>query len=101
MPTLSRRAFGKTVLSLGVLPLGADTLLPPSSRQVVTEAISLPERVAGYIMTEEERKLAMSFLIAHETNLQPLRKQELPNALPPAFVFASPTSTKGEKDEDR
>lgn len=101
MPTLSRRAFGKALLSLGAFPLGSDTLFHSPPTQISAEAIFLPERVAGYIMTEEERKLAAAFLTSHENNLQPLRVRELPNAVPPAFVFASPTPTKGEKDEQR
>jgi hypothetical protein len=93
MQTLTRRTFANTVL--GALPLMHDSL-----RQVQTETpkyvVHLPERVAGYLMTNEERRLALTFLENHEKNMQPLRERELPNGLAPSFIFASP-GIKGEE----
>lgn len=87
MQTLTRRTFTKTVL--GALPLMHESLRQVQSEEAKS-VVHLPDRVAGYLMTPEERRLALTFLENHEKNLQPLRDRELPNSLAPSFVFASP-----------
>jgi hypothetical protein len=97
MKTLTRRAFGTTLLSAGAIPLVRDAFLHASSESDQA-GIVLPESVAGYVMTEDERKLALKFLENHERNMKPLREHDLPNDLAPSFIFASPI-LKGETGE--
>ncbi len=94
MKSLTRRAFGKTILAAGTAPFMGAVVLPMQSEQP-QRVIALPERVAGYLMTEDERQLALKFLAHHEKNIQPLRERDLPNGLVPHFIFASPVM-KGE-----
>ncbi len=97
MKTLTRRAFSTTLLSAGAIPLVRDVFLHASSESDQS-GIVLPESVAGYVMTEDERKLALKFLENHEKNMRPLREQDLPNHLAPNFIFTSPI-LKGETGE--
>ena len=99
MKPLTRRDFGKVFFAFGALPFAQDSLRDVRSGLLQTEAIQLPERIAGYVMTEEERRLATKFLHNHEKNIAPLRELELPNGLAPSYVFASPTVEGGQGEK--
>lgn len=90
---LTRRAFGRTALLVGILPA-----LRGSSRalsQEPTQAPDVPPTISGYTLLPEERELATKFLEEHEKSMAPVRAIELPNGLPPSPRFASPRMKAG------
>jgi hypothetical protein len=94
MNKLTRRAFGKRLLVAGALPLlDGRTAEGQVGNDVST--VVVPDVIAGYTLSAEEKQLAAKFLSVHEKNMSPLREQDLPNHLAPDFRFSSPKS-KGE-----
>lgn len=99
MNTISRRTFGKRFLAVGVLPLIASPL-DEAQTPGDEPGVAIPDMIAGYTLTQEEKQLAAKFLSTHEKNMLPLRGNDLPNSLPPAFLFASP-AIRGENGETK
>lgn len=98
MKKLSRRTFGKYLLAASTLPFHtAETSPPPQNPSSANPTI--PDIIAGYTLTAEEKRLVEKFLAVHEKNMASLRERDLPNALAPAFHFASPASN-GETGDD-
>jgi hypothetical protein len=97
MNTITRRAFGKRFLAVGALPLIAS---PRAEAQTSGDERggAIPAMIAGYTLTQEDKQLAAKFLSTHEKNMVPLRGKDLPNSLPPAFLFSSPI-IRGENGE--
>ena len=87
MNTFTRRTLGKRLLFASVLPLLKNPIL---AQQTTETVVALPDTIAGYALTMEDKKLATKFLSEHEKNMKPLREKDLPNSLAPNFVFASP-----------
>jgi hypothetical protein len=97
MNKLTRRLFGKKLLSAGALSLVEHPYLfsqIPNPEPVVDVLNS----IAGYTLSAEDRQLVVKYLSTHEKNMAPLRENDLPNNLAPNYVFTSPT-TKGENGE--
>jgi hypothetical protein len=92
MNKLTRRTFGKRVLAAGALPLLKLELQTSNPEP----QIIIPDKLAGYKLSAEEKLLATKFLTTQEKNMAPLRERDLPNSLAPSFVFASPIAN-GEK----
>lgn len=103
MNRLTRRSFGKKMLAIGAASIvQPPSLLPQTSnpRRVESStepAVEVPDVIAGYTLTAEEKQLAAKYLANHEKNMQPLRATDLPNSLPPDFIFASPAGTGAVK----
>ena len=87
MNTLTRRTFGKRILAATALPLMKSPAYEPQSPE---SGAKVPDVIAGYTLTPEDRQLAARFLATHEKNLSALRENDLPNGLAPNFIFASP-----------
>lgn len=100
MKSLTRRAFGKTLLTACAVPLVGNSPVRLQSEEQPSSPYQLPERIAGYVPTAEERHLAAKFLESHEKNIATLRVQDLPNGLAPSLMFSSPI-IKGENGEER
>lgn len=94
MNRLSRRSFGKKLLAAGAFSLIEH---PPILSQTSNPepVIDLPDSIAGYTLSVEDKQLASKFLMNHEKNMKALRETDLPNNLPPDFIFSSPKA-KGE-----
>lgn len=89
MNKLSRRVFGKRLLAAGALPL-LDFQVSKSQTGSHEGTIATPDAIAGYTLSGEEKELVSKFLATHEKNMSALRTTDLPNSLPPDFIFASP-----------
>jgi len=90
MSLISRRLFGRTILA-GVLLPTTKVRLPGQQQQVeAAPSPQVPDTIAGYTLSSEERTLATKFLGVHEKNMSPLRLNDLPNNLAPSFQFVSP-----------
>ncbi len=87
MNKLSRRTFGKRLLIAGAVPL---VHLPSFAQETPKTEVAVPDSIAGYKLTSEEKKLALKFLKTHEGNMSALREKELLYSLAPSFIFASP-----------
>ena len=89
MNKLTRRTFSKRLLATSTLPL---INLPSFAAQTANPepAVHIPDTIAGYKLTPEEKQLAIKFLTNHEKNMSALREKELPNNLAPHFIFTSP-----------
>ncbi|MFN0158664.1 MAG: hypothetical protein ACKVRP_11420 [Bacteroidota bacterium] len=85
MRTISRRRFAGLLIATPLMPALSDSLVTPTALH--PDRHSLPERVAGYVMTAEEKRLAQKFVDNHEKSIAPLRQRVLPNDLPP-FEFS-------------
>ncbi len=96
MDKLTRRTFGKHLLAASTLPL---INLPSSAQETTNPETTVPDTIAGYRLTPEDKQLALKFLANHEKNMLPLREKELPNSLAPAFIFASPLPKREAKSE--
>ncbi len=83
---ITRRAFGQWLLSAMALPA-----LGYQSQQTTVQS---PDVIAGHQLTADERELAAKFLATHQKHISPLRERELPNDLPPDFLFSSPEMKK-------
>jgi hypothetical protein len=90
MSRLTRREFGKrlAVGATGFVFVQPDTALQTSVLQ--EGANSVPNEIAGYRLSEEDKRLAAKFLSNHEKTMAPLRETNLPYDLPPDIVYASP-----------
>lgn len=94
MNKLSRRTFGKRILAASALPL---LKYPVPEQQTPAPVAVVPDTIAGYKLTQEDKQLAAKFLSTHEKNMAALRERDLPNSLAPNFLFASPrTGENGE-----
>jgi hypothetical protein len=96
MSPLTRRAFAKTLLAASVLPITKVPLAIGQTKQDSLPPPVIPDAIAGYTPTNEEKQLAAKFLANHEKNMMPLREKDLPNSLPPNLLFKSPTIRKSE-----
>ncbi len=89
MDVLNRRSFTKQLLIGSLLPL---TQVQPHAAQPC---------IAGHTLSAQERELVDKFLDGHEKRIAPLRSIALPNDLPPAIQFSSPsmsTQCGGQSD---
>lgn len=94
MNKFTRRSFGKKLLAAGAFSLiEQPPILSQSSNP--EPVIDVPDTIAGYTLSAEDKQLASKFLINHEKNMKALRETDLPNSLPPDFIFSSPKA-KGE-----
>ncbi len=82
---LTRRMFGKRMLAASALPV-----VGLASDQTANSQPAVPDTIAGYKLTDDDKQLTSKFLSNHEKNMMPLRAKELPNGLAPSFMFASP-----------
>ena len=96
MSSLTRRAFAKTLLAASVLPMAKLPLAVGQTKQDTLPPPAIPDSVAGYTPTSEEKQLAAKFLATHEKGMMPLREKDLPNSLPPNLLFKSPMIRKSE-----
>ena len=96
MISLTRRAFAKTLLAASVLPIAKLPLAVGQTKQDTLPPPAIPDSIAGYTPSSDEKQLAAKFLVNHEKNMQPLREKDLPNSLPPNLIFKSPTIRKSE-----
>lgn len=78
---MTRRTFGK-LLAASTISAAA---LPGRA-----EDYKVPDVVASYTMTTDERELAQKFFDGHEKDMMPLRSKRLPNDLFPALTFVAP-----------
>jgi len=87
MNKMSRRRFAKTVSGsaflLGCPPMDFNWSL------LQYEAGTLPETIAGTVLTSEQRELVRAFMESHNRMMRLLRDTRLENSLPPALHFAS------------
>ena len=96
MNKLTRRTFGKRLLATSSLPF---INLPSYAEQTANPELAIPDTIAGYKLTAEDKQLAGRFLANHEKNMSALREKELPNSLAPAFMFASPRTKSETKSQ--
>ncbi len=98
MGPLSRRTFSKSLFAGLLLPATKLRLpeLQEQSEQSVPLPATMPDTIAGYTLTPDDKKLVVKFLESHEKNMTPLRKDNLPNTLVPDILFTSPLMKKGE-----
>jgi len=89
---LSRRTFGKRILAASAVPLLRLEPLPGQTE--TTPSPIVPDAIAGYKLTAEDKQLAVKFLSTHEKNMSALREKDLLNSLAPNFIFASPTTNE-------
>ncbi len=83
MGSMTRRDFTRHVLAAGFLPVTTGIIQQEKSET----SPSLPDAIAGYTLTPEDKTLAAKFLAAHEKAMAPLRATDLPNSLVPSFVY--------------
>lgn len=94
MNKFTRRSFGKKLLAAGAFSLiEHPSILSQTAKP--EPVIDVPDTIAGYTLSAEDKQLAGKFLMNHETNMKALRETDLPNNLPPDFIFVSPKA-KGE-----
>ncbi|MBX2991313.1 MAG: hypothetical protein KF749_09095 [Bacteroidetes bacterium] len=94
MHRLTRRSFGKKLLAAGAFSLIEHSPILPQTSNAEPD-IEIPDSIAGYTLSAEDKQLAGKFLMNHEQNMNALRETDLPNSLPPDFIFSSP-KVKGE-----
>lgn len=106
MNELTRRAFGKRILAASALPLLRNPILETLRRSPYGQTsnpepqVIVPDAVASYKLTQEDKPLVAKFLSIYEKNMSALREKDLPNSLAPNFIFASPR-IGGESGEAR
>jgi hypothetical protein len=91
MEKLSRRTFSRYLLAATTLPLKSAEASPLPQISSATNP-TIPDIIAGYRLTADDKRLAEKFFAMHEKNMASLRERELPSALAPAFLFATPKS---------
>lgn len=95
MSTLTRRGFARRILLTAFLPF----LSSRRSDAQETPPASTPGTIAGHRLTDEEQRLAATFLAGHEKSMSGLRTAELPNDLPPVISFKAPVyHTRKERE---
>jgi hypothetical protein len=93
MDKLSRRSFGKHLITGALVPLSIRNAFPQEEQPADHEEC-VPDAIAGYTPSAEERALAIKFLRNHRQQMRELGNQTPPHETPPAFVFASPPTRK-------
>ncbi len=96
MNKCTRRTFGKHLFAASLLPIAS---APLSGLQVgdPEHGPGIPDTIAGYMLSPEDKQLASKFLSTHEKNLSALRAKDLPNNLAPCFSFKSPQPSSEKK----
>jgi hypothetical protein len=97
---VSRRLFTKQLLTASVLPL-AKSYPQEAHFNESRASLRVPDSIAGYTLTEDEKELAAKFLSDHERKMNSLRGTGLPNNLAPAIRFCTQrmSANPGEPDD--
>ncbi len=97
MTRFSRRAFTKLLVTAPPSLYLAGLVEKADLLQAQSEC-AIPNRIAGYTLTDEDKILASKFLAAQDKSLSTLRERDLANGLAPSFV---PVSLRLEKREGK
>jgi len=100
MRPVSRRLFTKQLLAASVLPL-AKSYPQETHSSEIRASLHVPDSIAGYTLTADDKELAAKFLSDHDNKLNSLRGTGLPNSLAPAILFCAPrmSANPGEPDD--
>ncbi|MEK9135485.1 MAG: hypothetical protein AAB393_00040 [Bacteroidota bacterium] len=96
MTSLSRRSFTKRLLTTSGSLLAAEHLEQISLAANPCDQTTVPDSIAGYTLTPEDKALVSKFLARREKDLLPLRANDLQNATPPCFTPWLPSNNKSE-----
>ena len=98
MPKLTRREFGKRLAVVSATAVVTQPHAVVQTSAVQQETNSVPDTIAGYRLSEEDKQLAAKFIANHDKTMAPLSENNLSNDLPPDIVFVSP-AMRGENND--
>ena len=89
MRSISRRTFTKQLLAASAIPLAGSSGQEIHTDQIRDFVPPVPDSIAGYTLTAEDKQLVRKYIVNHEVHLLSLRGIELPNSVPPAITFCT------------
>jgi len=101
MQRVSRRTFTALLFSAAFLRKANGDTTRTKQADIALRTLSIPDTIAGHVLTQEEKDLAARFISEHEEGMTPLREIDLPNSLAPSICYrnelATPPSVRGSK----